>query len=76
MATASEMVTKIDTAIENIITGEVDTVTIEGESYNNLDLDKLRRMRDHYASIGGVDDAITAGSAPFGITGLSAGSGK
>lgn len=76
MSTASDMVTTIDTAISNIVSGEAASVTVDGESYSTLNLDQLIKVRDHYQAIVAGETATTNCEAMFGITGLSAGAGK
>jgi len=76
MSTASDMVTTIDTAISAIVTKKTDSYEIDGVKYTALNIDKLRQLREYYAGIVGSEDAIANSTAPFGITGLKAGSGK
>lgn len=76
MTTASTMLTTIDTAISAIVTKKAASWTIDGVTYTALDIDKLQQLRSFYAEIVGTETATANSSAPFGITGLSAGSGK
>jgi len=45
MATASELLTAVDTAITDLLSKKVQSYTIEGVSYTYFDLDKLWKMR-------------------------------
>lgn len=76
MTTASTMVATIDTAISAIVTKKAESWTIDGVEYTALDLSRLRQLRAFYAEIVGTEEATANSSAPFGISGLSAGSGK
>ncbi len=48
MATAQEMVDKIETAITELVDNNVQSYTVEGVTYGLLDLDKLQRLQDYY----------------------------
>jgi hypothetical protein len=76
MSTATEMITTIDTAISAIVSKKVSSYEIDGVKYSVLNLDELRELRKEYSAIVGSEDAVTNGTAPFGITGLKTGSGK
>jgi len=76
MSTASAMITTIDTAISAIVTGQVDSINVDGESFNALNLDSLRRLRKDYEAIVATENSVTNGTMLFGNSGLSAGSGK
>jgi len=69
------MLTTIDTAISAIVTGQAESVSVAGDSYTSLDLDKLKNLRSHYASIVAQEN-VSENTPMFGITGLQAGSGK
>ena len=49
MATAAQILAAIDTAIYNIVAGEVESVEIQGKQWTLQDIDKLRLVRRDYA---------------------------
>jgi len=53
MATATEILAAIDTAIYNIVSGEAESVEVMGKQFTLLDLDKLRTLRRDYAKATG-----------------------
>ena len=70
------MVTAIDTAILAITQKKAASWTIDGVTYTAIDVDKLQGLRAYYDNLAGQDNATSNSTAPFGITGLKAGSGK
>ena len=76
MSTSTAMITTIDTAISAIVTKKAESWEIDGVQYTALDLAKLRQLRDFYSQIAATETATANSAAPFGITNLSAGSGK
>ncbi|MBW2673917.1 MAG: hypothetical protein JRD89_10970 [Deltaproteobacteria bacterium] len=47
--TNAQMLDMLDTAIEALLTGKLQSYTIANRSYTKLDLDVLMKSRDHYA---------------------------
>lgn len=45
MATAASLLTAVETAIESLLTGKLQSYEIEGRTYTFLDLAELRVMR-------------------------------
>lgn len=76
MSTASTMVNTIDTAVSNIVNGEVASVNIDGETYTSLNLNDLLKVRQDYADQAAAETAVANSKAIIGISGLSAGAGK
>ena len=78
MSTASDMITTIDAAISAIATKQASSWTLEGVTYTAHDLDKLVRVREHYAQIyaGEIAAASKTPKPRWGITKLSAGDGR
>jgi len=70
------MISAIDTAIYEITVKKAESWEIGDTRYTALDLDHLRRLRNEYLQEKASTDATASNNAPFGITGLSAGSGK
>lgn len=71
----SSILAAIDTAIEAIITGTAAHVTVAGVTYSALDLDKLRLLRQHYASLVAADGAAS-GKRAWAISPLQSGDAK
>ncbi len=76
MSTASDMVTKIDTAISEIVEKKAESYEIDGIRYTVLDLDKLGKMRSHYQGIAAGETAAASGNPRFRINPLKSGDAK
>ena len=61
--TASEMVTLIDEAIEDLVTGKRSQTTVGRKTYTFYDLDELQGLREYYAR----QDRLGASTSPRGL---------
>ena len=66
MGQYASIITAIDTAIENIVSGKYESQTISNRSYTVHNLDKLRQLRSYYAR-------LESGSGGMSFTALKAG---
>jgi hypothetical protein len=72
MSTHAEKVTAIDAAIDSLISGEYEEISMDGRQYRVFDLDKLRKLRDYYSGLA----ARAAGKTGFKQNGFKAASSR
>jgi hypothetical protein len=68
--TPSEMLTKIDQTISDIVTGKASVRQFNGRSYTYLDLDKLRTMRREYQNLSNASEISGGDKRPFKMIGM------
>ncbi len=76
MSTATTIVAAIDTAVLELTSKKISSFEIDGVKYTYAQIDDLLEARKRYEGIVGTENAIANSTAPFGITGLKAGSAK
>lgn len=69
MASVASILAEIDDCILALLQGKAAVRQFQGRSYTYLDLDKLRKLREHYQSLSN-SSAIAGGVRPFKMFGI------